>query len=340
MDEKFLVIQTAFPGDAILTLPFIQKLKEKNPKTLIDVICTPLTAEIFSASPQVNKTIIIDKRKKHRSLFSIIKFSLRLKKENYTKVYSPHRSFRTSLIVFLSAIKESSGYDISSMSFIYKNKIKYEKSMHEVQRILQFLGNKNQTKEWKIKPEIKIGIETIQNINDYLKQFSRKKLVAIAPGSVWNTKIYPQNYYCEIIKFLHSKDFDVVLIGGKNDEKLCAEILNKFEKGVNSSAGKFSIVESIEIIKNCELVICNDSAPTHMAMCADIPAITIYCSTIPGFGFYPYTNKSVSLSYDELKCKPCGIHGHIKCPIKTFDCGNKLLPKTVVEKINEIISAK
>jgi len=77
-----------------------------------------------------------------------------------------------------------------------------------------------------------------------------------------------------------------------------------------------------------------------MAMCADIPVITIYCSTIPEFGFYPYNKRSVALSYNDLECKPCGIHGHVKCPITTFDCGYKLLPESVFEKINEIISSK
>jgi len=340
MNKKFLVIQTAFPGDAILTLPFIQKLNESNPFSIIDVVCIPATAEIFSASPFVNKVIILNKRKEHKSLLSIIKFSLKIKNENYSKVYSPHRSFRSSLIVFLSSIKESYGYDVASMSFIYKNKIKYEKSFHEVQRILQFLGDKKQIKNWNILPEINVSEESVKKIDDYLKQFRNNKIAAVAPGSVWNTKIYPEKYYCELIKFLRSKDFEVVLLGGKSDRAICGNILNNFEQGVISAAGEFSIVESIEILKNCELLICNDSAPTHMAMCADIPVVTIYCSTVPAFGFFPYNKKSITVSYDDLDCKPCGIHGHNKCPINTFDCGNKLLPEKIIDKIEEIISSK
>lgn len=167
MNEKYLVIQTAFPGDAILTLPFIQKLNESNPLSIIDVICIPATAEIFSSSPFVSKVIILNKRKEHKSLFSIIKFSLKIKNENYSKVYSPHRSFRSSLIVFLSLIKESYGYDIASMSFIYKNKIKYEKNFHEVQRILQFLGDKKHAKSWNILPQINVPEETVKKVDDY-----------------------------------------------------------------------------------------------------------------------------------------------------------------------------
>ncbi len=72
--EKILIIQTAFIGDAILTLPMIQKLKEKFPQSEIQVIAIPSTLEIFSASPFINEVIIIDKRGKHKSVFSLFNF--------------------------------------------------------------------------------------------------------------------------------------------------------------------------------------------------------------------------------------------------------------------------
>ncbi|MDP2366016.1 MAG: lipopolysaccharide heptosyltransferase II, partial [Ignavibacteria bacterium] len=72
-------------------------------------------------------------------------------------------------------------------------------------------------------------------------------------------------------------------------------------------------------------------------MCAAIKVLTIYCSTVPGFGFYPYSKKSSSVSFDDLKCKPCGIHGYQNCPVKTFDCGTKLLPDFIINKAEEML---
>ncbi len=72
-------------------------------------------------------------------------------------------------------------------------------------------------------------------------------------------------------------------------------------------------------------------------MCVDIPVLMLYCSTVPEFGFYPYNDKSFSLSYNDLKCKPCGIHGYDNCPLGTFECAIKLKPAVVMEKIYEIL---
>ena len=60
--NKILVIQTAFIGDAILTLPLLQSLKLYYPESFIDVIVIPRTAEIFAHHPAITKIIQYDKR--------------------------------------------------------------------------------------------------------------------------------------------------------------------------------------------------------------------------------------------------------------------------------------
>ncbi len=336
--EKILVIQTAFIGDAILTLPMIQKLKEKHSQSEIHVIAIPATEEIFSFSPFVNEVIILDKKRKHKSLLSLINFSKGIKKNNYTKIYSPHRSFRSSLIVMLSKVKETFGFTNSSLRHVYKHLVDYKINIHEVQRNLDLIGY-DYNNDWKILPQIEVHEKIKADVSNYFGELDNNyQFAAVAPGSVWETKKYPIEYYEEIIKFLISNSFYVLLIGGSADRNLCSDLANKFKNNVKSTAGKFSLIGSIELLKRVKVLISNDSAPTHLGMCADIPTLTLYCSTVADFGFYPYNSKSYFLSYDDLNCKPCGIHGYNECPVKTFDCGYKLLPDKVNRKIMEIIN--
>jgi heptosyltransferase II len=336
--QKILVIQTAFLGDAILTLPMIQELYKNFNNPSIDVIAIPSTAEIFEASPYIEKVIVYDKHKSQRSLSNLLDFVGKIRKSNYDCIYSPHRSFRTSLIVFLSGIKKTYGFDKSSASFVYKNKIKYNPSIHEVARNLSLIGFDIKNDGWKILPEVKIDNNIERKVDSCLENLKGRKIIAIAPGSVWQTKRYPAEYFEKIILNLNKKNYFVALIGSKEDSELCSELCRTNSQMIESFAGRLSIVESIELIKSSSLMICNDSAPTHMAMAANIPALTIYCSTIPDFGFYPYNSKSESISFSGLKCKPCGIHGHRECPIKTFDCGLKLLPEQIIEKAEKILA--
>ncbi len=330
--KKILIIQTAFPGDAILTLPMIQKLSEREQDSLIDVMAIPSTSEIFQSSPFVNNVLIIDKRKKDKSVFSVFRIAKKIRMNNYDMIISPHRSFRTSMIVLLSRVEETIGFEISSFSWVYKYKIKHDLSLHEVQRNLSLIGEKNSG--WKIQPEVKM--KTVVGILP--ENFCSGKIVAIAPGSVWETKKYPKEYFEQIVLKLIDKKYSVLLIGGKEDIELCESLNNSDGEKIINLAGKLSIVESISILKKCSLLISNDSAPTHMGMAAGIPVLTIYCSTIPAFGFYPFNNKSRFLSYDNLSCKPCGIHGHKSCPLKTFECAKQLKPEFIYNEIEIMLN--
>jgi len=337
--EKILVIQTAFLGDAVLTLPMIRKLKERNAGASIDVLCIPASEEIFRLSSYINEIIVIDKKGGHKSFFSFLKFTRQIRARKYDRIYSPHRSFRTSLLVLQSGVKETYGFSNSSLFHVYKYLIEYIPGHHEVQRNLDLIGYDYSGKGWKVLPGIMIPENADKAAKDFIKNNNiNAKFAAIAPGSIWNTKKYPLEYYEQVIQYLISKDYKIVIIGGKEEENIGKQLEAKFNGNTISSAGHLSITESIALLKYSEILISNDSAPTHMGVCADIPVLTLYCSTVPDFGFYPYNNRSRWLSYADLTCKPCGIHGYEACPLKHFQCGFKLKAESVISAITEILN--
>ena len=337
--EKFLIIQTAFIGDAILTLPMIQKLKELNPECLIDVIAIPQTAVIFTHSAAVNEVHVFDKHGKHKGLFETYRFGKFLAKRNYARIYSPHRSARTSLLVMLSRVKETYGFNRNALRHIYKHLADYTKSDHEVKRNLNLIQYPPENDNWKILPELNIPEETENKINNIIEGIGgSKNFAAVAPGSIWKTKRYPQEYMEEIVRHLSDRFDMVFIIGGEQDTEICGILENKVSEKSKSLAGKLNLIEAVTLLRKVKLLVSNDSAPAHLGMCADIPVLMIYCSTVPDFGFYPYNRKSYFLSYDDLFCKPCGIHGFDKCPLDNFECGYNLKPEIVIKKIEEMIN--
>lgn len=338
--EKVLVIQTAYLGDAVLTLPLIQKLKEINPHRVIDVLAISSTEELFLSSPLVNDVTIIDKRSKHKWLLALYKFITDLRRNNYNKIYCPHRSFRSALITLGLRVNESYGFDISTLKFAFKHLTEYKDDHHEVRRNLALIGEDPAIQDWKILPEVYVNDQQKRKVNELLSANELiPSFISIAPGSIWNTKRYPKENFVEIIQLLVDRDENAVLIGGVDDKSLCEEINSHVNGRVINFAGQLTVPETIYLLGKSKLLITNDSAPTHLGMCADIPVLTLYCSTVPNFGFYPYNDKSSVLSFGDLECKPCGIHGHKKCPIKTFDCGYKLLPEDVVMEADRLMKS-
>lgn len=333
---KILLIQTAFPGDAVLTLPLIQEAQKKYPSSKIDVLCIPSTSILFQASPYVNSVIEFDKKEKHKGFVSLFKLIFKIRSQHYDYIFSPHRSARSSVISYFSSAKKTISFDKSALSFLYDKRVQYRKDWHEVQRNLALLDSEFAEDNWKILPEVNIKPEQKKDVDNLLSQVDYSKLIAIAPGSVWETKKYPIEHYKDLAHKLVEKEYTIVILGGKEDFDL-GEKLREGNSRILNFCGKLDFIQSIYLLTITDLLISNDSAPTHLGMCADIPVLTIYCSTVPQFGFYPYNNKSDYISLDDLYCKPCGIHGFQKCPEKHFDCGLKQEPDNVLLKALSLI---
>lgn len=332
-----LVIQTAFIGDAVLTLPMIQKLREVNSGSFVDVVCTPVTKEIFESSPSVRSVIVMDKRGVHKSFGAIYKLGKQLALKKYKKIYSPHRSFRSALLVLFSGVRETYGFDNSSFKFAFRHLVRYDKNCHEVKRNLSLVGFDPGEELPDLLPVLKVNDAGIKKVGEFKQANKLDKYIVLAPSSVWNTKIYPTEYFRTIAKHFTDMGYKVVLMGSEKDSFKLKEFLTYNDKLI-LAAGVFSLVESVELLRGASLLISNDSAPAHFGLCANIPVLMLYCSTVPGFGFYPYSRKSSYISIEGLECKPCGIHGKTECPIKTFDCGYKLTPDLVIKKTEELIN--
>lgn len=328
---RYLIIQTAFIGDCILTLPLIQKIIETNNNIIIDVLTTPPAKEIFELSPYVDNIFVYDKRKDHKGIIHLFKYAKKLQKFYYDKIITPHRSFRSSLISFLSKAKETVSFDKSSLSFLYDKRVKYQSNFHEVLRnfsLISYFPDINEIKNlsWNLKLE--------QNFIQKFYQGDKKK-ITIAPGSIWFTKRYPIKYFIEIVDFLLKNEYIIFIIGSKSEKQLALEIKNKYPEVIDL-VGDLTLKETFYLLKDVDLLIANDSAPTHIGALLDINVITLYCSTVPEFGFFPFNKNGYYLSVD-IDCKPCGIHGHKNCPKNHFNCAWELKPYLVIDLIKQIL---
>lgn len=333
--ERILVIQTAFLGDVLLTLPVAHHLKKINPAYKVSFLIKKELNQVREIYNGIDEYILIDKSKYLTSIFEVVKKI----KNRFDVVISPHRSARSALISYLSNSRIRISFDRASLNFLYSHLVIYRKELHEIQRNLSLLSYFKNNIDWKEK--IKLNLDDyIYNDKFMSWKTNKDKIVVIAPGTVWETKRYPEYYFSVVINKLIEDGFRVVLIGSNDD----FEIGLKIEKNIKSQnyllnlIGKLSLKESVSLINLSDLLICNDSAPTHMGVFTNTPVLTIYGSTVPEFGFYPFRNFDRIVQIENLYCKPCGIHGHKECPEKHFKCMIDLKPEIVYQNASEMLN--
>lgn len=341
--KKVLIIQTAFAGDVILTLPLVQVLKEKYPESEISFLCIPGVANLLENNPCIDEVIIYDKKKTDKGFFRFWKFIRLIKEKNFDVIISPHRSLRSTLLANYSGCKNTISFDVSALSFKYKSRVIYKSNVHEIIRNLSLLAPLGIVENEIKTPELFPSEDDKEAVSKLLAEFKieqDEKFFTIAPGSVWFTKAFPDHKFAKILSVLNDFDFKVVMVGGSEDAGLCSKIkvLGKNLRAYNA-AGRLTYLQSAELIKRSKVLLTNDSAPLHLANAVGTRVLAVFGATIPEFGFYPIGKNDLIYETKGLKCRPCGIHGGNRCPVKTFDCMNKINETLIaLEMVNSVIS--
>lgn len=335
MQKNILIFHTAFIGDIVLSTPLIKNIKKLYPDSKIVYVTTPAGRAVLANNPFLDEVIAYDKRGKDKGIKGMFGLIRGLRKHKFDIAYVPHRYMRSSLIVFLSKIPQRIGFDISEGKLFLTKKIKYEKNLHEVDRLLKLLEIEILDKKIELYPSEKDE----KHIDELFENedLQGKKLVAIAIGSKWYTKRWPVEYFNVLIEQLEKReDIKLILIGG-NEEKDLPVVYS--EKTINA-IGKTSLLELAELIKRCEICLTNDSSPIHIASAFDTYILAIFGATVKDLGFYPWGENSEVIENKGLYCRPCGLHGGETCPEGHFKCMLEINPELVYKKVIKILETR
>ncbi len=340
MQQRYLIIQTAYIGDVILSLPIAQVIK-RNINAEIDFLCIPKTSIIVNGSKYIDNIIVYDKHGRDRGYSSFRILSNRIKFRRYDAILSPHRSLRSTLLSYFSKSELTVSFDNSTMSFLYNIRIPYRTDVHEIQRNLMLLEPLGIKETNIVRPEFDIPNEDKKVVDLLLKKFNifpDDIFITVAPGTIWYTKQFPPHKIIGLLNLLAKENIKIVFVGGKGDIELSKYIVDKTEnKNVNIACGKLNLLQSAELIRRSKLLLTNDSAPLHIANAVETKVIAVYGATIPEFGFFPYGENDVVFEIKGLKCRPCSTHGGKKCPIKTYECFERIEEEKIYREIMKSI---
>lgn len=323
---KILIVQTAFIGDVVLATPLVEKLSGFFQGAKIDFLLRKGNEELFQNHPKLNKVLTWDKKsRKLRNLWNLI---CQVRQTHYDLVVNLQRYWSTGLLTAVSGADQKIGFKSNPLSFSFDKSVSYDLSdgKHETERNLALIEEYTND-DWtppKLYPVV----------SDKIVQYISDSFLTISPGSVWATKQLPKEKW---IAFLEELKWGgaVVLLGAKGEYCLSEEIRTSVKnKNVINLCGELSMLESVAVMKYAVMNYVNDSAPLHFASAIDAPVCAVFCSTVPEFGFTPLSAINYTVqSKKALSCKPCGVHGYLKCPRQHFQCAREIDPSDLVKAL-------
>ncbi|MGZ3692169.1 MAG: glycosyltransferase family 9 protein [Pseudobdellovibrio sp.] len=338
--EINLVVQTAFLGDVILSIPVLKRIKKIFPKQDLVIVCKRGLGQFLLNERIVDR--VIEVRKSDKGSYAEALNVIKQYKVNH--IFCLHRSIRS--LLFVSKIKANKKIGFSSLLgfWFLDEQVEYVKENPEVIRQFKILINEDEeVAEQFSNSDYKKFNQLVEEIPEFFAfekieiTKTTSKHIAVFPGSVWATKRWTKEGFIALVHRLIESGYKVDLFGSPDEQELCYEIAGHFD-GVVVLAGKLSIADTLTHLSEYDCVISNDSASTHMAAYKNIPVISIFGPTTLDLGFRPWTNQAAVVENKLMKCRPCGAHGHQKCPLGHHNCMNSITPEHVMQALSQLLS--
>ncbi len=332
---KVCLLQTAFLGDCVLTLPLLRKLRELLPEASVSVVTRPETAGIFAASGLASEIIEDRKKTAASGLSEFFRLKEELSERGFDAAIIPHRSLRSSLLARAAGIPVRVGFSSSAGSFFLTHKVPFSWLLHDLERNLSLLSPLAENLKTSFP-----GMRASPEARALSLSGSAGVKAGVNAGSAWATKRWPAEKWARLIRGLARETGGrVLMVGGPGEAAWNSEI-ERMADPANcfNLAGKTTMPELMEAIRPLKVFVSNDSGPMHIAVAMGVPAVGIFGPTTRELGFFPY-GPANSVVETPLDCRPCALHGSNKCPRGHFLCMRLLTVGEVLKAAKEKLSA-
>ena len=281
---KILVIQNKMGiGDMVIYLPFIDAISKKfNTPVSILVKESSKAEQFLKDSNTINKIIILQRNNKlrsgrHEGLVGFYNLIRDLKQHSFDKVFIFNSSVRFNLIAKISGIKD-----------IYQYPLLQKKGQHVIEAAKELL-EKNLGLNVESDPKISINDQSVQEIRSNYQINNDEKNILLGIGGSGPTKRIPAIIFIRLMHLITQKyKCKFFLATGKNrqEQEILKEILNSEFKDKCYALDDLNLTETLPIIKNCDISVCNDSSFSHLSSGLGIKTIVLMADTPLLYGSY------------------------------------------------------
>jgi len=318
-----LLIQTAFIGDVILATALVEYLAQHEPDAPLDVLVRRGNEGLLAGNPHIRRILIWDK--KSQKYPNLLRLLGQIRRASYGRVVTLQRFASTGFLTAFSGAPGRAGFAENPFGRFFTRRVPHVigDGTHEVTRNLRLLqaelpaaGLASPAPRLYPTPADEEAAAPYAAVGEY---------VCLAPTSVWFTKQYPEEKWLELLAALPA-GLPVYLLGGPPDTAACERLAQAAARpGLVNLSGRLSLLASAALMRGAVLNYVNDSAPLHLCSATDAPVCAIFCSTVPAFGFGPLSTFARVVAHPgPLACRPCGLHGHARCPLGHFRCAHEI----------------
>ncbi len=315
---NILVRSPNWLGDACMSVPAMRAIKAGRPDLKLTILSPAKLGAFWREIDEVDTVVEIPTQASPWQVAGIIKKSGRFD----VAILLPN-SVRSALEVWLAGIPRRVGREKHRGKFFLNQTMEVKHPVHPtLHQGAELLAMIRQ-----------LGAPEPQPLTHRFAPTGKLR-IALCPGAEYGpAKCWPLDRYRVVMEKISSRhDCTWVIVGTAKEAPLGETLAHDFPYKVENLCGKTTLPELIARLKECHLLLTNDTGTMHLADQLGIPLVAIFGSTEPALtGPINQTTPPHRVLRHKVECSPCYLR---ECPID-FRCMKELSPETVGEAVLE-----
>ncbi len=329
---KILVICQLRLGDNVVSEPTLRAIKGWNKEGELVALSNKTLQEFFAEINSVDR-VVVDFGKGFLNLIRTIRM---LREEYFDLVidFTSDYTIRPALIAFFCKSGYTIGYNIQGRGFLFnKPVLPFDHGVHESEEIAHLVKSLGINVPDVI-PKIEMTAKKREKLHDYLGKENigeKDVVIGIHPGGHYYTQRWPAHDFALLADRLYDKT-KIVLLGAKTD----MELVNNIKGNMRNKPIIFcsnSVRSLIAALRRCNLLVCNNSGPLHLAAALGVPTVSTMGPTDPQ-KWWPLGENNMVIRKN-LPCMPCNSG---RCRIKTHACMKQITVEEMEESVHKLLA--
>ncbi len=323
--KKVLAIRFQALGDLMITLPYLQSLKEQIPHLQIHLLTRSEVSEIPKNLILFEKVFSIGggRNAKIQFLLSLLLVPYLLW-QRYDVVIDLQNHRISKIIRKLLKAKAWSEFDRSSRILAGERTRLTIDALRVVQTTI--------STRLELKNNLRIENKLMEN-----GWAGEKALIILNPAGAFTSRNWPMENYIVFAKLWleHNPSSQFLILGVASLKSKADQLKNELGNDLIDLIGNTSIAEVFAIIKKSSLMLTEDSGLMHMSWVQGVPTLALFGSS-PSYWSSPLGEWSRCFSSSDLPCGDCFLE---ECKFGDVHCLARFSPERIVEEVEILLKS-
>ena len=342
--ERICVCRIGAIGDLVCAAPALFAIRRAYPEAHLTLLTTPgryggarHAQDLFGSAAWLDEIVVYDIEDiaSAKNRFALARrlrarkfdlwFDLPLDRARLS------RMLRDMILARLLGVRWAFGWRLEHLNFAACAEAEAMEFPDEVERLARVLASCGIDDATGFPPLLDAAQDRL--IGDVLRDLesSGRPMIAIAPGARRPCNLWPVERFGAVCADLVRSGAVVFIIGGADDFAM-SEQIRAHAGDVKNLAGKLSLMQSLTLIGRCDLLICVDSGPQHLAAAVGTRCVALFSQRNPRRRWYPHGRGHIVLEAD-VECHTCLLD---TCPVDNR-CMKLIATEQVLDAAHSIL---